>query len=263
MATSRFWRSKESSLTFFGGVPSDIQKVDNKKVFSRMADGQGIVVGDLNSKTDCGEVNWVGVIELISQQESSVKIVWRNADFILKPTGPGRVYWRKFDWFKFEDTVIDRYMLDAIFSDIFDDAEWKESRRRISLTPSEPRIYETSDEAISPITSFNSTNELIGLPVVKGSMNPTVGYVYLVWSQYGYKIGKAVNVKSRTKLFEVKLPFPIRVEHYAKFSDYTRAERSLHLHFHAKRMEGEWFELTDDDVAFIKMLGEKQPVDQL
>lgn len=262
MATSRFWRSRESSLTFFGGVPSDIQKVDNQKVFSRMAVGQGIVVGDLNFKTDCGEVNWVGVLESISQQESSVKIVWRNADFVLKPTGPGWVFWRKFDWFNFADAVIDRYMLDAIFSDIFDDAEWKESRRRISLAPGEPRIYETSGNVVSTSTSFGSTNELIGLPVVKSSMNPTVGYVYLIWSQYGYKIGKAVNVKSRTKLFEVKLPFPIRVEHYAKFSDYTQAERSLHLHFHAKRMEGEWFELTDDDVAFIKMLGEPQLVNQ-
>ena len=263
MATSRFWRSKESSLAFFGGVPSDIQKVDDKKVFSRMAHGQGIVVGDLNSKTDCGEVNWVGVIESISQQESSVKIVWRNADFILKPTASGRAYWRRDNWFNFADALVDRYMLDAIFSDIFDDAEWRKTRKRISLASSEPRSYETTNEVIKTGTSFDSTNELIGLPVVRSSMNPTVGYVYLIWSQYGYKIGKAVNVKSRTKLFEVKLPFPIRVEHFAKFSDYTQAERSLHLHFQAKRMEGEWFMLTEDDISFIKMLGEPQPIDRL
>jgi hypothetical protein len=94
-------------------------------------------------------------------------------------------------------------------------------------------------------------------------MNPTIGFVYLIWSQYGYKIGKAVSVKNRTKLFEVKLPFPIRIENYAKFSDYTQAERSLHLYFQDKRMEGEWFSLTEDDVAFIKTLGEPQSIDLL
>jgi hypothetical protein len=72
---------------------------------------------------------------------------------------------------------------------------------------------------------------------------------------YGYKIGKALNVPKRTKLFEVKLPFPIRVEHYAMFSDYTQAERSLHLHFHKKRLEGEWFALTAEDISFIKTFG--------
>jgi hypothetical protein len=61
----------------------------------------------------------------------------------------------------------------------------------------------------------------------------------------------------------VKLPFPIRIENYAKFSDYTQAERSLHLYFQDKRMEGEWFSLTEDDVAFIKTLGEPQSIDLL
>jgi hypothetical protein len=39
------------------------------------------------------------------------------------------------------------------------------------------------------------------------------------------------------------------------FSDYTQAERSLHLHFHEKRLEGEWFALNDEDIAFIKTFG--------
>jgi hypothetical protein len=262
VAISRFWRSKESSLTFFAGIPSDIQKVD-RSVFSRFSEGQGIVVGDLNSMTDCGEVNWVGVIESVSEMESSVKIVWRNADFILKPTPSGRVYWRKHDWFNFADAVIDRYMFDAIFSDLFDDTEWRQTRQRIQLSPNQPRIYELVKEDLKTESSIASSDELPGLPVVNRSMNPMVGYVYLIWSQYGYKIGKAVNVKSRTKLFEVKLPFPIRVEHYARFSDYTQAERSLHLHFHEKRMEGEWFALSEEDVAFIKTLGAPQAVDRL
>ena len=259
MADSRFWRSKESALTFIEGVPSEIQNAD-EKFLKRVKPGHAILVGDLNPKTECGEINWAGVIDSISETESSIKIIWRNADFILKPTAAGRVYWMKFDWFNLADSVVERYMLDAIFADIFDEIEWRKTRKRVRLAPAEPRTNESESTGLGAITSFDGMNELPGLPLVKSSKIPTIGFVYLIWSQYGYKIGKAVSVKSRTKLFEVKLPFPIRVENYAKFSDYTQAERSLHLYFQDKRMEGEWFSLTDEDVSFIKTLGEPQSI---
>ena len=62
-------------------------------------------------------------------------------------------------------------------------------------------------------------------------------------------------MKSRTRLFEVKLPFQITVEHYAYFENYSDAERSLHDTFRAKRLEGEWFDLRPEDISFIKTLG--------
>jgi hypothetical protein len=93
VANSRFWRFKQTALIFFDGVPSEIQKVD-AKFFKRVAPGHAILVGDLNRKTECGEINWAGVIDSVSESEASIKIVWRNADFILKPTAAGRVYWR-------------------------------------------------------------------------------------------------------------------------------------------------------------------------
>lgn len=89
-----------------------------------------------------------------------------------------------------------------------------------------------------------------------GSTKPTPGFVYVIRSEYGYKIGKTVNLKNRTRLFEVKLPFPISIEHYAWFEDYSHAERSLHLHYHAKRLEVEWFALNPADLAHIKAQGE-------
>ena len=74
MAVSRFWRSKESALTFFEGIPSDIQKVDEKFI-KRFAPGHAILVGNLNPKTECGEINWAGVIDSISEAEASIKII--------------------------------------------------------------------------------------------------------------------------------------------------------------------------------------------
>ena len=254
MAISRFWRVKEASLTFFDGVPVDVQKIESRflKRFSR---GQGVVVGDLSEYTNCGEIYWVGVVQDISIEESAIKMVWRNADFVLKPTSAGAVFWRKNEWFNFAQDVADRYLLDALFSDIFEEENWKSITKRGSLTR-----REKTEQGSAKEESLTQSDSLPGLPAVKVSANPTIGYVYLLWSQYGYKIGKAVNVQNRTKLFEVKLPFPIKVEHYARFDDYTQAERSLHLHFHEQRMEGEWFSLNENDVAFIKTLGVSQPL---
>lgn len=95
------------------------------------------------------------------------------------------------------------------------------------------------------------------------SASPTGGYVYVIRSPYGFKIGKTVNLKQRTKLFEVKLPFKNSLEHYAWFDDYTHAERSFHLRFHRKRLEGEWFDLQPEDIESIRREGVRIPVEGL
>jgi hypothetical protein len=262
MAKSGFWRIAPDQLLIHLGLPSEIQPFEPGRL-EKLGVGQGLLAGAFSPAMDCGEVSWVGVVDSVSTSDGSARIVWRNADFVLKPTASGRVYWRKYDWFNFSPDVVDRYMLNAIFADIFDDSTWTTTRKRIVLSPREP-VHETDVHVMPELGwAIDAAGELVGLPAVRPSSNPTVGYVYLIWSQYGYKIGKAVNVKSRTKLFEVKLPFPIRVEHYARFSDYTRAEKSLHLHFHEKRQEGEWFDLNSDDVNFIKNYGEPQPTENL
>ena len=262
MAKSGFWRVSPSKVLVHSGRPADVQQVESGRI-ERLGVGQGLLVGDLNPSTGCGEIVWVGVIDSVSIPDQSISVVWRNSDFTLKPTPSGQVYWRKYDWFNFNPEVVDRYMLNAIFADIFDDVSWVKSRKRAPLVPREQSVEDVHSEVTVVDGVPDPTGELVGLPSVRASSNPTVGYVYLIWSQYGYKIGKAVNVKSRTKLFEVKLPFPIRVEHYARFSDYSRAEKALHVHFHEKRQEGEWFALNDADVAFIKSYGKPQPTGSL
>jgi len=243
-------------LAMVDSLPTAVQNVDSS-VSSRLSTGSGIIVGALDDTSGCAHIDWVGVIGEIALDGAETHVVWRNADFTLKPTPAGQVYWRKSDWFNFAPEVAERYMLDAIFTDVFDDFDWAKSRRTAPLAAPVQRHHEF-------ILESGPHNKALGdLTPASKSISPTPGYVYLIWSQYGYKIGKAVNVKSRTKLFEVKLPFPIRVEHYAFFDDYTQAERTLHNHFHDKRLEGEWFTLTESDVALIKSLGVPQPTSRL
>ncbi|MCR6096897.1 GIY-YIG nuclease family protein [Salipaludibacillus agaradhaerens] len=80
------------------------------------------------------------------------------------------------------------------------------------------------------------------------------GYVYLIKEFHSntYKIGKAVNVENRLKIFNVKLPFKWELIHTIKCKDYHRAETKAHNIFSTKRVNGEWFDLSDGDVEEIK-----------
>ncbi len=81
------------------------------------------------------------------------------------------------------------------------------------------------------------------------------GFIYLVKSSTGhYKIGRAKNPDDRRRTFEVKLPFEVELIHTISSQNYSQAERSLHKRFAGKRVNGEWFALTDEDVTYIKSI---------
>jgi hypothetical protein len=81
------------------------------------------------------------------------------------------------------------------------------------------------------------------------------GFVYLIKSPSGhYKIGKTSNIHNRLRTFNVKLPFEPTLVHTIKSSDMHAQEQVLHQRFASQRVNGEWFNLSDEDVAYIKTL---------
>ncbi len=74
------------------------------------------------------------------------------------------------------------------------------------------------------------------------------GYVYFIESEFGWKIGKTRNIKRRKKIFEVKLPFKFSLRYYVKTTKITIIERELHEHFKEKRINGEWFLITAEEI---------------
>lgn len=81
------------------------------------------------------------------------------------------------------------------------------------------------------------------------------GYVYLIQSPTGtYKIGRTVDPDNRMKTFTVKLPFEVEYVCTIQTEDMHALEKQLHGHFASKRVSGEWFSLTPDDVEYIKGL---------
>lgn len=78
------------------------------------------------------------------------------------------------------------------------------------------------------------------------------GTVYLLKSDYGYKIGKSSNLDGRLKNFGIKLPFEWECIFSRVHINYHTVEKNLHKHFRSKNINGEWFNLNEDDIEFIK-----------
>ena len=79
-------------------------------------------------------------------------------------------------------------------------------------------------------------------------------FVYLLKTSIGaWKIGASKSPKERIMDFK-NLPFLIELEHEIESADARKIERALHYHFRGKRIRGEWFGLSDDDVLLIKTI---------
>lgn len=92
--------------------------------------------------------------------------------------------------------------------------------------------------------------QLYNHSVFYGGHNP--GYVYVVKSDTGhYKIGRTNNPDDRRKTFNVKLPVEIEFIVLIKTSNYVELESILHQQYQHKRVNGEWFSLSCNDLLFL------------
>ncbi|SFG68368.1 GIY-YIG nuclease family protein [Neptunomonas qingdaonensis] len=198
---------------------------------ARLRPRHGLVIAEWNEQEQVGEVSGIGLVVGVNQADSEAELQYCPVNITLKPNPSGRRYWRN-PFLGFAKEVVGRYMLEDLFHEQFEGME---------------------------DLSFQATRST---GVDRGGAC-TGGYVYVLKSDYGYKIGKTVNIKSRTRLFEVKLPFVTAIESYAWFDDYTQAESSLHRKFSAKRTEGEWFDLDSNDLKYISSLGDQIRIEGL
>ena len=81
-----------------------------------------------------------------------------------------------------------------------------------------------------------------------------VGYVYLFkhGARREYKIGRTNNALRREGELAIQLPEKIAPIHYIKTDDPGGVEAYWHSRFANKRKEGEWFQLTPQDIAAFK-----------
>ena len=74
------------------------------------------------------------------------------------------------------------------------------------------------------------------------------GFVYLIKSGRHFKIGKANSVDARHRQLKIQLPQAAEVVHRIKTDDPYGIESYWHRRFADKRLNGEWFTLSAEDV---------------
>jgi len=83
---------------------------------------------------------------------------------------------------------------------------------------------------------------------------PQEGWIYVVQCDRFCKIGKTNNVKNRFAQIQSSMPFLLKLVHQSQHNDIVQAERHIHGAFSDKRVRGEWFDLTEEDLAWFKTL---------
>ena len=83
-----------------------------------------------------------------------------------------------------------------------------------------------------------------------------IGHIYIIHSlddaSRFYKIGMTEGNKQRPRQVMSSLPFACELWAYFKVGCVHSVERFLHARFAQKRRKGEWFELDEDDLVWIR-----------
>lgn len=76
------------------------------------------------------------------------------------------------------------------------------------------------------------------------------GYIYVISFSGYYKIGRSKHPVERVRqLLSVKFPIEPKLELSVEVPDAPFAEKTLHSVYHSKRVRGEWFNLTTEEIA--------------
>lgn len=100
-------------------------------------------------------------------------------------------------------------------------------------------------------TEFKAPQNPEETALSKSSPRPR-GIVYLLKGGGHYKIGKTKDFAKRLDQIELQLPWPVEVIHKIETDDPDGIETYWHKRFSGKRKNGEWFELSDEDVAVFR-----------
>jgi Meiotically up-regulated gene 113 len=96
------------------------------------------------------------------------------------------------------------------------------------------------------------TTESVGEESEDASSNEQVGFVYLLKSARFFKVGRSNSFERRSRELAIQLPEKAETVHVIRTDDPIGIELYWHRRFESKRKNGEWFELSAQDVKAFK-----------
>lgn len=246
LTPSRYWRIAKSLVELQSPPQTEFElpsTLTEQTAPPRIHDG--LLLAYYDPTTQTGLVRYLGIIRSCSNRR--VQVDWLPTDTeIWVDTSAGRGNWGTKQGFKFAATKVAGYGLHQLFADTFPDLEPRENLPNGLETVStirRPRQQKGSvaRERLDPM-------EIVGEP----TSSPRGGYVYVLQSAYGFKVGRTRNMPSRMRAFGVKLPIMYTIPLCAWFDDHIEAESAYHRIFADKHVNGEWFNLEEQDLAIIR-----------
>lgn len=110
--------------------------------------------------------------------------------------------------------------------------------------------YEDIIEICLPLRGSIKANEESSESI--SDVTPTTGHVYLLKHDKVYKIGKSIDASRRYKEIKIQMPHKTEEIHVIETDDPSGIEAYWHNRFKDKRLKGEWFKLSADDVRAFK-----------
>lgn len=131
-------------------------------------------------------------------------------------------------------------------------------RNRLLLAEQETKLLADAQKALKDERSAFEEEKRLWRQmqaILSDASNSDIGYVYLLFGGDGrFKIGKSIDPAKRLAQFQIGSPDTVRFEVVIATGRMSELESNLHAQFKDKRIRGEWFMLSDEDVNFIKSL---------
>jgi hypothetical protein len=239
---AKYWRVP-CDLDVEVGCPSEQLLIPEgflgKKTLPAIGDGITIAAYDEGAQT--GLLKWLGLI--VGKSDEHLSVEWTPAGAEIWVDSPsGRSFWKK-GVFGFARNKNADYGLHQLWQSHFPSLELRESFPTTAKSPTRKVVRSTSvkPERLNPI-------EIVGV----AGVGINTGVVYVLKSAYGYKVGRTKNVPARMRAFGVHLPFVYTIPLCVWFDDCHTAERQYHETFASKRINGEWFDLDEQDIDRIR-----------